>query len=125
MRIREKNWSQISLLEAFTSGNPLRVRRFPHPSSNKNLEMLFLFFIRRGYKKQSTRGKTSNSTRIRFGLRESNPGRWEENALPLPLDTIRGMDTRFRRSNVWDRLGGQAVVMIGRWYSRQPLTNHK
>lgn len=24
----------------------------------------------------------------------------------------------------WDCLGGQKLVMIGQWYSRQPLTNH-
>ena len=24
----------------------------------------------------------------------------------------------------WDRLGGQALVMIGEWWSRQPLTTH-
>ena len=34
------------------------------------------------------------------------------------------MDTRFERNDFWDRLGEQALVMIGRWYSRQPLTNH-
>ena len=34
------------------------------------------------------------------------------------------MDTSFGCSDFWDRLGEQALVMIGRWYSRQPLTNH-
>ena len=49
--------------------------------------------------------------------------------LPHPLfatpDTIRGMDTSFQRNDFWDRLGVQALVMTGRWYSRQLLTNHK
>ena len=27
------------------------------------------------------------------------------------------------RSDFWHHFGGQALVMIGRWYSRQPLTN--
>jgi len=27
------------------------------------------------------------------------------------------------RSDFWDHFGGQALVMIGGWYSRQPLTN--
>ena len=35
------------------------------------------------------------------------------------------MGTRFQRNDSWDRLRGQALVKIGRWYSRQPLTNHK
>ena len=39
-------------------------------------------------------------------------------------ETIREMGTSFRRNHFWDRLGGQALVMIGWWYSRQPLTNH-
>ena len=34
------------------------------------------------------------------------------------------MGTCFRRNDCRDCLGGQALVMIGRWYSRQPLTNH-
>ena len=34
------------------------------------------------------------------------------------------MGTSFRRNDLWDRLVGQASVMIGRW-SRQLLTNHK
>ena len=38
-------------------------------------------------------------------------------------DTIRGMGS-FRRNDFWESLVGQALVMIGRWYSRQPLTNH-
>ena len=37
---------------------------------------------------------------------------------------IRGMGTSFWRNDLWDRLVGQASVMIGRW-SRQLLTNHK
>ena len=40
-------------------------------------------------------------------------------------ETCRRIGTSFGRSDVWDRLSGQALVMIGRWYSRQPLTNHK
>ena len=28
-------------------------------------------------------------------------------------------------SDFWDCLSGQALLMIGRWYSRQPITNHK
>ena len=43
----------------------------------------------------------------------------------LTPETIREMGTSFRRNHFWDRLGGQAIVMIGWWYSRQPLTNHK
>ena len=38
---------------------------------------------------------------------------------------MRGMGTSFRCNDFWVRLGGQTLVMIGRWYSRQPLTNHK
>ena len=40
-------------------------------------------------------------------------------------ETIRKMSTSFRRNHFWDCLGGQAIVKIGWWYSRQPLTNHK
>ena len=43
----------------------------------------------------------------------------------LTPETIGEMGTSFRRNHFWDRLGGQAIVMIGWWYSRQPLTNHK
>ena len=35
------------------------------------------------------------------------------------------MGTSFVCRDFLDRLGGQALVMIGQWYSRQPLTNHK
>ena len=35
------------------------------------------------------------------------------------------MDTSSGCSDTWDRLDGQALVMIGLWFSRQPLTNHK
>ena len=35
------------------------------------------------------------------------------------------MGTSFRCNDFRDRLGGQALLMIGGWYSRQPLTNHK
>ena len=41
------------------------------------------------------------------------------------LGTVGRMGTSFGRNDFWDRLGGQALVMIGRWYLRQPLTNHK
>ena len=34
------------------------------------------------------------------------------------------MAKNFTRNDFWDHLRGQALVMIGRWYSRQPLTNH-
>ena len=44
-------------------------------------------------------------------------------AAPQQVETIRGMGTSFRHNDFWDHLGGQALVMIGRWYSRQPLTN--
>ena len=41
---------------------------------------------------------------------------------PSP-ETTRGIvGTRFQRSDFWDRLRGQALLMIDRWYSRQPLT---
>ena len=29
------------------------------------------------------------------------------------------------RSDFWHHFGGQALVIIGGWYSRQPLTNQK
>ena len=32
------------------------------------------------------------------------------------------MDTNLGCSDVWDLLGGQALVMICRWYSRKALT---
>ena len=35
------------------------------------------------------------------------------------------MGTSFGRSDFWDRSGGQALVMIGRWFSRQLLTIRK
>ena len=41
------------------------------------------------------------------------------------METIGGMGTSYRRNDFWVRLGGQTVVMIGRWCLRQPLTNHK
>ena len=43
----------------------------------------------------------------------------------LTPETTRVMGTSFQRNDFWDRFGGQVLVMIGRWYSRQPLTNHK
>ena len=44
--------------------------------------------------------------------------------LPTP-ETLGRMGTSFGCSDFWDCLGGQALVMIGQWHSRQPLTNHK
>ena len=35
------------------------------------------------------------------------------------------MGTSFVCRDFLDRLGGEALVMICRWYSRQQLTNHK
>ena len=35
------------------------------------------------------------------------------------------MGTKFQRSNFWDRLGGQLLLMIGLWLLWIPLTNHK
>ena len=35
------------------------------------------------------------------------------------------MGTSFGRHDFRDCLGGQELVMIGQWHSRQPLTNHK
>ena len=43
----------------------------------------------------------------------------------LISETLRRMGMSFGCSELWDRLGGQALVMIGQWHSRQPLTNHK
>ena len=43
-----------------------------------------------------------------------------------PLQTLGRVGTSFGCSDFWDCLDGQALVMIGRWYSvplRQPLTN--
>ena len=34
---------------------------------------------------------------------------------------IRGMRLSFRRNDFWDRLREQALVMIGRWYSRATI----
>ena len=34
------------------------------------------------------------------------------------------MGTSFGCSDFWECLGGQALVMIGQWHSRQPLTNN-
>ena len=45
--------------------------------------------------------------------------------LSLTSETSKKMGTTFGISDFWDRLGGQELYMIGRWYSRQPLTNHK
>ena len=43
---------------------------------------------------------------------------------PTP-ETIRGMGTSFRCNDSWDSLSGQVLLMIGGWYPRQPLINHK
>ena len=57
---------------------------------------------------------------------ELNPHMTAAHSVQFPTqETIREMGTSFRRNHFWDRLGGQALVMIGWWYSRQPLTNHK
>ena len=43
-----------------------------------------------------------------------------------PSQTLGRMGTSFGCNDFWYRLDGQALVMIGRWYSvalRQPLTN--
>ena len=41
---------------------------------------------------------------------------------PTP-ETIRGMGTSFRCNDLWDRSGGQALLLISGWYPRQPLTH--
>ena len=41
----------------------------------------------------------------------------------FPTEIIRGMGTSFECSDSLNHLGGQKLVMIGRWYSRKPLTN--
>ena len=41
--------------------------------------------------------------------------------LLLPTsETLGRMGKRFGSRDIWDRLGGQALTTIGRWYSRQP-----
>ena len=35
------------------------------------------------------------------------------------------MGTSFQRNDFWVRLGGKALVVIGRWCSGQPGTNHR
>ena len=47
------------------------------------------------------------------------------NGIVSTTETIRGMGTRFRRNDFWDRSGGQALVVIGWWCSGQPGTNHR
>ena len=44
---------------------------------------------------------------------------------PACIVTLRRMGTSFGHSDCWDRIGRQALVMIGQWYSRRPLTNHR
>ena len=57
---------------------------------------------------------------------ELNPHMTAAHSVHFPTpETVRQMGTSFRCNHFWDRLGGQALVMIGWWYSRQPLTNHK
>ena len=34
------------------------------------------------------------------------------------------MGTNFRGNEFWNPLGGQTLVMISRWYSRQQLAHH-
>ena len=41
----------------------------------------------------------------------------------FPTEIIRRMGTSFECSDSFNHLGGQKLVMIGRWYSRQPFTN--
>ena len=44
--------------------------------------------------------------------------------MELSTSKTRGrMGTSFGHSDFWDHFGGQALVMIGGWYSRQPLTS--
>ena len=51
--------------------------------------------------------------RPKVKLRASSP-------IPTP-ETIREMGTSFLHNDfTWDRLGGEGIVMIGRWYSRKP-----
>ena len=47
------------------------------------------------------------------------------NGIVTTTETIRGMVTNFQRNDFWVRLGGQALVVIGRWCSGQPGTNHR
>ena len=39
-------------------------------------------------------------------------------------ETLGKMDS-FGCSDFWEGVGGEVLVLIGRWYLRQPLTNHK
>ena len=39
-------------------------------------------------------------------------------------ETLGKMDS-FECSDFWEGVGGEVSVLIGRWYSRQTLTNHK
>ena len=41
----------------------------------------------------------------------------------FPTDIIRRMGTSFECSDSFNHLGGQQLVMIVQWYSRQPFTN--
>lgn len=44
----------------------------------------------------------------------------------LPTSETHGrMGTNFGRGDFWDCLGASALVMFGRWYPSQSLTNHK
>ena len=57
-------------------------------------------------------------------LRTSTKGKDDDTKLPTS-DTLERMGTSFGYSGFWDGLCGQALVMIGRWCLRRPLTNHK
>ena len=46
----------------------------------------------------------------------------EMSDMELSTSKLEGRESS-RRSDFWDHFGGQALVMIGGWYSRQPLTN--
>ena len=41
------------------------------------------------------------------------------------LDTLGRIGSSVGCSDLWDGLGGQALVVIGRWYSRKTLNNPK
>ena len=48
-----------------------------------------------------------------------------ENGIVSTTETIRDMGTSFQGNDFWVRLGGQALVVIGRWCSGQPGTNQR
>ena len=55
------------------------------------------------------------SSHLRYGV----------NTLYPTSETQRKMGKSFGRTDFWDRLGGQGLVMIGQWFSKQPSTNFK